>query len=174
MTSRFAQYRRLSQQTLDAYHSYGALPRSVQDRLDFYLLFLQDVAPAGVTVEHVPVDISDNEGRVSAEPSAREQILLTISGTQMIFMSGLVSMEYNRALERTAADEAYTQWLYGDFVPDGYNWRFFTCQTMILFYHSHRSDRWDSVGDFNPFLHADQVATFLQQEYDRAMTHHYP
>lgn len=168
MTSQFTRNGGLREQTLDAYNRSCMCPRGVDERLNFYLTYLEDVVPSGVTVDHVPVEL-DNGGRVSVRNPPREEILLTMSGK--IFMFGLVSMEYNpRTLEKTTGDEAFTQWLNGDYIPDGENWRFFTCQSMILFFNSHHDDDWECVSDFDPIDHVDQVAAFLQREADSVMS----
>ena len=40
-----------------AYDNYGQHPHNVEQRLDFYLTYLQDVVPAGVGVYEVPRNI---------------------------------------------------------------------------------------------------------------------
>lgn len=86
-------------------------------------------------------------------------------------MSGLVSMEINATqIERVAADEAYTKWLDGDFVDE--KWRFFTgIKHIRLFESSPHGDEWDLVENFDPIESAQEVAEFLQQEYDRLRFH---
>lgn len=60
MTSLFARYGcRLRQQTLDAYEKSRGSPRSVNERLNFYLLYLEDLVPERITVNHVPVDLDN-------------------------------------------------------------------------------------------------------------------
>ena len=87
-------------------------------------------------------------------------------------MSGLVSMERSATMiETVAADEAYSKWLDGDFVPDDRKWRFFTGLTQIRFFESPRGDEWDLVDNFNLMLNAQGVAAFLQQEYNRLSFH---
>ena len=83
-------------------------------------------------------------------------------------MSGLVSMERSHLMiEKIAADDAYSKWLDGDFVPDDRKWRFFTGLAEISFFKCHRSDEWNLLHDYDPMLHAQDVAAFLQQEYNR-------
>ncbi|CAD6587166.1 MAG: hypothetical protein ASARMPRED_003014 [Alectoria sarmentosa] len=167
MTSHVARNGGLSQQTHEAYRCYGRTPRGVDERLHFYYTYLLDVVPWGITVNHIPAERS-NDPRAS---STREEIqLLTLSGT--IFMSGLVSMERSATMiETVAADEAYSKWLDGDFVPDDRKWRFFTGLTQIRFFESPRGDEWDLVDNFNLMLNAQGVAAFLQQEYNRLSFH---
>ncbi|KAL9129720.1 MAG: hypothetical protein Q9175_007218 [Cornicularia normoerica] len=166
MTSLFARNRGLDRQTLEAYQRAIRNPLSVNDTLDFYCTYLQDVAPEGLIVHHIPVDL-DNEGRVFVRNPPREEIQLCTSHG-MVFMSGLVSLEFSpRTLERTAGDEAYTKWLHGEFIPDGNNWRFFTCQARIKFFNNYNIDEWDSVGTYHPIQYAEEVAAFLQEEFDK-------
>lgn len=83
-------------------------------------------------------------------------------------MSGLVSMDRTvTTLENIAGDEAYTKWYDGHFVSDRDNWRFFTGNTSLRFFKSHHGDEWDIKGTFNPMSHVQQVAEFLQREFDR-------
>ncbi|KAL9135741.1 MAG: hypothetical protein Q9175_003065 [Cornicularia normoerica] len=162
MTSEFARNQGLSQRTREAYErSRGS--NNVEDRLHFYLTYLEDLVPFGLTVHHVPTQRGDDP-----RPSnAREEIqLLTFPG--MIFMSGLVSMESAASLiETVAASEAYTKWLDGDFVPDYDNWRFFTGLATIRFFKSHDGDEWELEREFHPILHAAEMADTLDQEFDK-------
>lgn len=145
---------------LEAYNRLNISPQSVTDRVDFYCIYLRDVAPLGLTIEHIPV-ISDDEER----SPAREEILLTTNSGK-IFMFGLVSLEINPTnVERTAGHEAYTNWLNGEFTPGENNWRFFTAQSKIRFFSSHLCDEWEARGEFHPIQHAEEVAAFLEQEF---------
>ena len=164
MTSLFARNRRLGRQTLEAYHRLNT-SQNVNNRLDFFMNYLQDVAPSGLIIEHVPVE-PDERGRPTVRDPAREEIQLsTLAGD--LFMSGLVSLEYNpRDLERTAGDEAYTKWLHSEFTADGDNWRFFTGQSTIKFFDSQK-DEWYVAGEFHPIEEAEEVAAFLQEEFDK-------
>ena len=156
MTSYFARYGALSRQTNELEY-YNAHPRSVGERLDFYMQYLQDVVPYGVTVQHIPSDIPENK--------SEEIHLLTPSGK--IFMSGLVSRDRNHNhTEDIAASEAYTMWLESEFVQDGQNWRFFTALDALRFFNSQDGDSWDMKQKCNPMDRADAVAEFLLQQYD--------
>lgn len=170
MTSPFARNQQLSQQTLAAFRQSPRIASDVTERLGFYCAYLEDVAPYGLTVQHVPVEL-DNEEQDSTRENRREEIqLLTESG--MIFMSGIVSMEYHSStFERVAGDEAYTKWLEGEFTPDGNNWRFFTGHTKLRFFNSYRGGEWESAGEFLPIQQAEEVAAFLQQEFDKLPLH---
>ena len=88
-------------------------------------------------------------------------------------MSGLVCTQTRTDnVELVAADEAYTRWRDGDFVPDGQNWRFFTGQVEIRFFNSRsRGEEWEMVDNFNPITHVAYVAAYLQREYDRLRVH---
>lgn len=165
MTSVFAQNGGLSEQTFEAYNLCKTVPRVVRRMLDFYYVYLKDVAPLGLIIEHVPVE-PDDQGRLPDRDPEREEIrLYTNSGK--VFVSGLVSKEYDpRNLERPAGDEAYTHWLQGDFTPDGDNWRFFTGMTKIRFFSSRGTDGWVVGNEFHPIDQADEVAAFLQQEFN--------
>lgn len=164
MTSAFAQNGSLRQGTLNAYTHSNTAPRTVNKRLQFYYHYLQDVAPTGLTVQHVPVP-RDEHGHLPARSPVREEIqLLTASGFH--FMTGLVSVESDpEALERTAGDEAYTNWLGGYFAPEGGRWRFFTGHSLIAFF-STEGDTWALAAEFDPVEQADEVAAFLQEEFD--------
>ncbi|CAF9908111.1 MAG: hypothetical protein ALECFALPRED_004224 [Alectoria fallacina] len=164
MTSPFARNQQFSQQTLAAFRQSPRLASDVTERLAFFCAYLEDVAPSGLVVQHVPVEL-DNEEQDSARNPRREEIqLVTESG--MIFMSGIVSME-------VAGDEAYTKWPEGGFTtPDGNNWRFFTGHNnKFRFFSSYRGGEWESTGEFHPIQKAEEVAAFLQQEFDRLPLH---
>ncbi len=93
------------------------------------------------------------------------------------FMSGLVSVEHSHHnLARVAGDEAYTNWEKGEFtkVPmcaDGKEWRFFTGHSqMIRFFSSRYTLKiWGTDGEFDVIHDAEQVAAFLQEEYDNTL-----
>lgn len=85
-------------------------------------------------------------------------------------MSGLVSVEYDYSqLERVAGDEAYTNFTAQEFefAPDGDDWRFFTGQTKIRFFGSHLKEEWELKCDFRPVQQGEEVAAYLQEEFDR-------
>lgn len=159
MTSSFATHRLLSRQTHMSSISGARLSTvtTLDDKLTFYLNYLKDVVPYGVTVQHVPSD----------QPSGkREEIhLLTPSGK--IFMSGLVGKDRNPTwVEEVAASEAYTLWLEGEFIPDGETWRFFTGLERLRFFNSDERDSWKMESCEAPMDKPDRVAEFLQQQYD--------
>ena len=157
MTSYFARHYGLSQETHEA-ALYGAQPRNVNDRLDFYLKYLKDVVPDGVRVRHIPASGILN--------STCEEIHL-LTRSEGIFMTGLVRRDRNHhRTERVAADEAYSYYLDGEFVPDGDNWRFFTCHDSLRFFNSEERDHWNLAHCFRPMERPFEVAQFLQEEYD--------
>lgn len=162
---------RLSYSTLEAYWLYGAFPRSIHDRLHFYLTYLVDVAPFGVNVEHIRAFRSSDIMLNPNLTTTREEVqLLAPSGK--IFMSGLVSMEQTtNAVEQVAADEAYTKWDDGDFVPDGQNWRFFTGLVRLRLYDSREGNEWECLGTYHPITQAGDVAAVLLQQYNRLPYH---
>ena len=161
MTSYFARHRRFSRQTQEWAH-YGAYPRSLDDRLQFYMNYLLDVVPLGVTVHHLPTGLEENK--------SEEIHLLTPSG--QIFMTGLVGRQRNHTTtEEVAGSEAYTKWLDGDFVPDGQNWRFFTGLAELRFFNSDRGNSWELKQSCHPMNYPDYVAEFLQEEYDSLRYH---
>ena len=162
MTSFFSRNHGLSEDTQEAYRRYQ-LSQNVAGRLEFYLAYLRDIAPHGITIHHIA---ATRTGAGQAARNEREEIqLLTSSGK--IFMSGLVSMERRAdSIETVAADEAYSKCLDEEFVDQ--NWRFFTGLNKIRIFNSDRSgDGWELVSDDNPIENADEVAAFLQEEYDR-------
>lgn len=173
MSSFFSRNGGLSEQTREAYNRCGDSHPNVGERLVFYITYLHDVAPWGLTIHHIPADhIPESESRNGNVSTTREEIQLLLPSGR-IFMSGLLSLERSAAyLETVAGDEAYTKWLDGYFVPDNQNWRFFTClANMRIFNSNHRGDEWDLVGSFHPISHAQEVATLLQQEYNRLRYH---
>ena len=171
MTSIFEIYGGLSYSTLEAYWLYGASPRSIHDRLRFYLTYLVDVVPLGVNVEHIPAFRSSDIMLSSNLTTTREEIqLLAPSGK--IFMSGLVSMEQTANLiEQVAANEAYTKWDDEEFDPNGQTWPFFTGLVRIRLYDSRDGDEWECLGTFHPIQQAGDVAAVLLQQYNRLWHH---
>ena len=166
MTSYLAQYGRLRERTLEAYSEYGHYPRHVNERLDFYLLYLQDVVPYGITVHHFPCDVDPSSS--TRYPKREEIRLLTWSGR--IFMTGLVSVEPTALhCEQVAGDEAYTRSLSGDFVD--HHWRFFTALVQLRFCDGVGDEGWERVEEFRPIDHAWVVAEYLQHEYYRLAPH---
>ena len=156
MTSYFASHYGFSLETYEA-AAYGAEPRDVNDRVDFYMKYFRDVVPHGVTVQHVPGYFVEN--------TSEEIRLLTPAGE--IFMSGLVRKDRNhKRSEDVAAGEAYTHWLNGEFVPDGLNWRFFTCHDSLRLFNSEEGDEFVLAHCFRPMESPLYVAQFLQEEYD--------
>ena len=156
MTSYFARYGRLSPQT-QGLAEHGARPQNVYERLNFYMNYLQDVVPYGITVQHIPSDRPEN--------NSQEIHLLTPSG--QIFMSGLVSRDRNHNhTEEVAGSEAYTYWLDGEFAPDGDNWRFFTGLAALRFFNSVQGDSWELQQSYHGMDYAEYVAEYLQEEYD--------
>ncbi len=145
MTSAFARNGQLSPLTLEAYVRYSRDTGTLNERLGFYVLYLSDVAPSTLTVEQVPT-----EEELSDRNPPREELQL-YTGPRTVFISGLVSAKrHYEPLERAAGDGAYTAWLYGDYVAERDNWRFFTGQFRIEFFNSRASDEWEMAGDFDP------------------------
>lgn len=88
-------------------------------------------------------------------------------------MSGIVSMDRNPTLlEEVAGDEAYTKWDNGDFMRDGDNWRFFTGNVLIRLFRSHHGDEWRMPREMDPIWDVEEVAEYLQQEFDRIERYH--
>ena len=82
-------------------------------------------------------------------------------------MSGVLSMEVQtNYLHSIAADEAYTNWLEGYCVPDDGNWRFFTLTGVLSFFKGYRHDGWAIDDYFEPMDSAQDLAAYLQREYD--------
>ncbi|KAF6221501.1 hypothetical protein HO133_002357 [Letharia lupina] len=173
MTSPFARNQALSQKTIEAYSRLNG-SEQVNHRVEFYLAYLQDVAPEGLTVSHIPVEGDRSHGAVMGE----EIRLIMSSG--ILFMSGLVSLDPRpNELETCAGNEAYTKLLNGDFTPHDFNWRFLTGQdttinwrfftgqdTKINFFSSDDSLWYKPDGQFHPIQNAEQVAAYLQQKRD--------
>ena len=164
----------LSTMVRSIYERHGRSPRNIEDRVLFYLNYLFEVIPSGITVNR----IFDPESYHNGETATRVEVrLLTASGE--LFMSGLVSMDVRAShLEIVAGSEAYTRWLDGYFVPDSKYWRFFTGLGEIGFFgngahagEDSPEDEWGCQGRFDPIAHAQEVAAFLQQEYDRLWSH---
>ena len=155
MTSYYARTGQLSLST-HAWAGYDARPGNLNTRLNFYMSYFQDVVPSGVTVRHVPSD----------GPVQREEIQL-LTNTGKLFMSGLISHRSDHSeTEQVAADEAFTKWLDGDFVPDLQNWRFFTGLAELRLFKSHEGDSWKMTKRYRPMDYPDRVAEFLQEQYN--------
>lgn len=168
MTSIYAQRRTLSVQTRESFRRSRSEDARIDERLHFYLSYLREVVPAGITVHHIPA----NRGNASTQHNGqltetREEIQL-LTHTGRIFMSGLVSMENEyRPLETVSGYEAYTKWLDGDFARDRDNWRFFTGHNSLRFFNSYHGDKWERMATYFPAQYVQQVADYLQQEFDR-------
>ena len=155
MTSHYAQYRELAAATCEAYDRTLDSP-SLRNRLDFFYDYLVEVAPLGVHIRHIP----------QRGCSSREEVQL-VDTSERIIMSGLISLEYNpNHIEEVAGDEAYTKWDAGYFVPDD-TWRFFTGTHKIRFFKSQDGNDFELRGSWHPIKDVEQVAAYLQQEYDR-------
>ena len=162
MTSHYALHQQVSNRTHEAYLQCGDHPRDLNDRLNFYILFLKDVVPYDITVHHVPRD------RNPRLPHREEICLLTRSGK--IFMTGLISLgTQTKYVQDQAAGEAYTRWLRRQFV-DG-NWRFFTGLMRMTFCNGFDNNEWEQVVERHPEDYAREIARYLQQEYDRLVHH---
>ena len=170
MTSNYAKNRGLSQQTLSLWKSIGDPPRDVADRLRFYLSYLSEVVPYGVTVHHIPSRPSYNTRHLPSRPSSdtRQKIQFWL-GTGKIFMAGLVSLEINGVnAEHPATDEAYAKLYDEDIVSDdGGTWRLFSGGAKVRMYNCHRStNAYELTGLFQPIENAGELAAHLQREYD--------
>ena len=87
-------------------------------------------------------------------------------------MSGLISREQSPTdIEKVAADEAYGNWLEGDFVPGESNWRFFTGLASLRFYKGHYGDQYFSTVSLDPMRHPREVAAYLQDQFDKLRWH---
>lgn len=82
-------------------------------------------------------------------------------------MSGLVGTDSKpTGVENVAASEAYTNWLDGDFAPDGQNWRFFTGLAQLRLFKSKQGDSWDTTHTLRAMDCPQYVADLLQEQYD--------
>ena len=167
MHSYYVEYQELSEETHEIYNLFGAYPTNINERLDFYLSWLYDVVPHGVTVYHVSTTSPLTHLMTSERVEIAEIQLRTDRGE--IFMTGLVSMEENAIddLEMRAATEAIAKLRAGHFVDE--TWRFFSGLTQVRFCNGYVGDdeKWERVGEWDPIRHADEVAEYLQQEYDQ-------
>ena len=162
MTSYFASHGTLSRETRDS--AYCLIdPRNLNDRLIFYINYLQDVVPDGITVQHVPTGLSNL--------TSEEIQLITLEG--YIFMSGLIRIDRNPARgEEIAGSEAFTHFENGEFSPDARderNWRFFTGHDSLRFFKSHGRDSWDEIQKYDPVIDAKYVAEYFMEEYQELM-----
>ena len=162
MTSYFASHGTLSRETRDS--AYCLLdPRNLNDRLIFYINYLQDVVPDGITVQHIPTGLSN--------PTSEEIQLITLEG--YIFMSGLIRIDRNPARgEDIAGPKALNHYLDGEFVRDArdeQNWRFFTGHDSLRFFKSHGGDSWNKIQKYDPVIDAEYVAEYFMEEYQSIM-----
>ena len=154
MTSYYAQHRRLSSQTLEAYQRVNL---SAHDRLIFYLNYFQDVVPAGIAVHHVPHHSS---------AGSRKGIELR-TPTGRIFMSGLTSMESRfERVEQAAAEDAVEKYDRDLFVRDDGTIRVFTALTQLRVYSYFGGLDWEPMGVLPPIPDVKEMADFLQRQYD--------
>ena len=172
MTSNYAKNHGLSQETLSLWKSIGDPPRDVADRLRFYLSYLSEVVPYGVTVHHLPNRPSSSTGHPPRRPSSdpRQEIQFWL-GTGKIFMAGLISMEINGVnAEHPATDDAYAKLYDEDIVSDNGTWRLFSGGAQLRMYNCHRINEYELTGFFNPIENAGELAAHLQREYDSMMS----
>ena len=165
MTSNFAQTGKFSERTSLTVFRLQASRDSTQSHVDFYCSYLRDVAPLGLTVHYIAVE---PDYRSQGDGMREEILLMTDNGK--IFMSGLVSAEpFSIALERTAGNEAYTNWSKGEFTPDGNKWRFFigTGERIRFFSSNGEGDGWVRETGHTVVMGAWDIAAFLQQEFDK-------
>ncbi len=173
MTSKYALFGRLSAKTIAADDSGGLISRDLDERLNFYLTYLEDVVPDGVTIRHVPnnrqhfeLRLSDSSPR-NRTPVRREEIQLRYEGG--VFMTCVLSLDYNPTLaEEVAGNLAYMHWSDGYFVRDNHQaWRMFTALKKIRFFSSRHGREWDQIATYSPIMDAGNVALYLQREFDR-------
>ena len=167
MPSYYARHGALSAHTREAYRRYGASPRTLDERVSFYIDYLKDVVPSEVSVIHIPshrnvFDLGSEGGE------RKEEIQLYCDGG--IFITCVVSMAYHYGpTEDVTGALAYEHWRQGFFVRDRNTaWRAAVCMRGIRFFSSDHGRDWVSDGDFNPVTEARYVAEFLQEEYERS------
>ncbi len=155
--------------------SCGPNPRSFEQRLNFYLTYLEDVVPDDVTITHVPNNLQPwelilPESPGAAAPVEREEIQLRYQGR--IFMACILSLEHPISAETMAGHLAYVHWRNGYFVRDHHRaWRMFTALRDIRFCSSWDGNTWDRMATFDPIRNAGNVAAYLQRELDRVRLH---
>ena len=81
-------------------------------------------------------------------------------------MTGLISLTCDPStVEPVAANEAYTKWLRGFSVDQ--DLRFFTItKDLVTFCRGRYDSEWELVEEFDAMAQAEQVAAYLQGEYD--------
>ena len=172
MTSYYALFKELRLETRTAYTNACNSPRDLKKRLNFYLHYMADVIPHGLTARHVPstntITSSSTSSSTTTTPSritGEEIQLLTPSG--YLFMTGLVALEDEATpfTEEVVANEAYNSWLEGFF--GGNNWRFFTAMNRIGFREGYPNPVWNRV-DFDPIVDVEMVARHLMELYEGA------
>ncbi len=161
----FYSYLGLTRHSWDLWRNGGPSARSVQDRLHFYLSYLQEVAPHEISVTFLPI----HQQPYHLNPEV-DGIEIRLMYRHMIFMTGFVSLQYGspEAVEEIAARVAYSEYCSNEFVPNGRNWRIFTCTTRLRFC-TVRGNHFDRTPGFHPITQAAEVAEYLQQEFDRVM-----
>ena len=157
----------LTRHSWDLWRNGGPSARSVHERLQFYLAYLQDVVPHQISVTFIP--IHRQPYYLNPEVDGME---IRLMYRHMIFMTGVVSLQYGNpeAVEEIAALVAYSGYCSNEFVPNGHNWRIFTCTTRLRFCTVHGSQN-DRTPGLHPITQAAEVAEYLQQEFDRVLSH---
>lgn len=164
MTSIYSEYGWLSQQTIDAYHR-CVHPQDIEDRVNFYLTYLYDVVPYGVTVHSVPNHLQPWNIQGYTGIKRMEIALRTDQG---VFMTCIVSVEGNQHCEVMAATLANDHWHRGHVVPFHHQaWGMFTCQREIKFFSSDNGTEWDHTATMNPITDVREVVAYLRREYER-------
>lgn len=168
MTSYYAAYGALSRLSVDLYSRVGRRRDDYgREILDFYLSYLGDVVPYGVTVQEGTVFEDD----ARTLPRYYEMDLI-LTDTGNLFMSGLVSVVNDcRWIEQLAGDEAESKDRDGLFVRDNGTWRFFTATGRLHCYNHHGRGGWEMMGQFDPAQDAEVLAAHLQQQYDSLASH---
>ena len=157
-TSNFTRNGGLSKQTLALWKDVGEHPRSVADRVRFYLAYFQEIVPSGIHVHH----ITSGEWK-----NTKHEIQFSV-GTDKIFMAGLVYMnEKNGAnVEKLVADEGYTKLRDEEMVTDHGSWRFFTAGPEVRMYLVHPNKEYELLVVFHPIDYAADLAANLQWQYN--------
>ena len=163
----FYAYFGLTRHSWDLWRNGGPSARSVQERLHFYLAYLQDVVPYGITVTFIPI----HRQPYYLNPEV-DGIEIRLMYRHMIFMTGIVSLQIcnPEAVEEIAALVAYSGYCSNEFVSDCNNWRIFTFTTRLRFSTVHFSQN-DRTPGFHPITQVGEVAEYLQQEFDRVLPH---
>lgn len=167
MSSNFVSFGGLGKATLEAHERYEN-SKTAQNRLAFYIQYLVDVMPWGVSVVHVPTVQSEV---APGDLHSREELRLYTPWSNVnpeIFMSGLAFFENTEGnVELVAGNEARNQWGSGLFAPDGLHWRFFTIRSEIKFFKSYDGTTCGNTAKFGLFERAEHVVIFLQHELDQ-------